>query len=116
RMLANPRSALVAGAGNIGSHLAPLLARAGVGLLRVVDRDTVEEKNLAQQDYGPQDVGRGKAEALARRLAGTFPQLRVEPFVADLEDVPLSAFRADVLFGALDSRQARQILVSERGW
>jgi molybdopterin/thiamine biosynthesis adenylyltransferase len=117
-MVANPRprSALVAGAGNIGSHLAPQLARAGIGLLRIVDRDTVEEKNLAQQDYGPQDVGRGKAEALARRLAGTFPQLRVEPFVADLEDVPLGAFRVDVLFGALDSRRARQTLISERGW
>ncbi len=107
---------LIAGAGNIGSHLAPLLARAGVDVLRVVDRDTVEEKNLARQDYGPQDVGRGKAEALARRLAGPFPHLRVEPFAADLEDVPLSAFRADVLFGALDSRRARQLLISERGW
>ncbi len=109
-------SVLVAGAGNIGSHLAPLLARAGVGVLRLVDRDVVEEKNLAQQDYGPRDVGRGKAEALARRLAGQFPHLRVEPFAADLEDVPLSAFRADVLLGALDSRRARQVLVSERGW
>jgi adenylyltransferase/sulfurtransferase len=109
-------SVLIAGAGNIGSHLAPLLARAGVGVLRIVDRDVVEEKNLAQQDYGPQDVGCGKAEALARRLAGQFPRLRIEPFVADLEDVPLGAFRVDVLLGALDSRRARQILVSERGW
>jgi molybdopterin/thiamine biosynthesis adenylyltransferase len=107
---------LIAGAGNIGSHLAPLLARAGVGVLRIVDRDIVEEKNLAQQDYGPQDIGRGKAEALARRLSEHFPRIRIEPFVADLEDVPLSAFRADVLFGALDSRRARQVLISERGW
>jgi adenylyltransferase/sulfurtransferase len=109
-------SVLVAGSGNIGSHLAPLLARAGVGLLRVVDRDIVEEKNLAQQDYEPRDVGRGKAEALARRLTGQFPSLRVEPFVADLEDVPLGAFCVDVLLGALDSRRARQLLDSERGW
>ena len=47
---------VVAGAGNIGSHLAPLLARAGVGLVRVVDRDRVEEKNLAGQDFRPGDV------------------------------------------------------------
>ena len=107
---------LIAGAGNIGSHLAPLLARAGVGVLRIVDRDIVEEKNLIQQDYARSDIGRGKAEALARRLAEQFPHVRIEPFVADLEDVPLSAFRADVLFGALDSRRARQILISERGW
>ncbi len=98
-------SVLLAGAGNIGSHLAPLLARAGVGLLRIVDRDIVEEKNLRQQDYGPQDIGIGKSQALARRLAAQFPTLRIEPLVADLEDVPLGAFRVDVLLGALDSRR-----------
>jgi molybdopterin/thiamine biosynthesis adenylyltransferase len=116
-MSAKPQgSVLIAGAGNIGSHLAPLLARAGIRLLRIVDRDVVEEKNLTQQDYKPQDIGRGKALALARRLGRQSPHLRVEPFVADLEDLPLSAFRVDVLLGALDSRRARQILVSERGW
>jgi molybdopterin/thiamine biosynthesis adenylyltransferase len=116
-MSASPKAAvLIAGAGNIGSHLAPLLARAGVGLLRIVDRDVVEERNLAQQDYEPRDIGCGKAVALARRMQRQIPQLRIEPFVADLEDVPLSAFRVDVLLGALDSRRARQILVSERGW
>jgi len=117
-MQTNPQAAtvLIAGAGNIGSHLAPLIARAGVSILRIVDRDIVEEKNLTQQDYGPQDISHGKAEALARRLALQFPRIRIEPFVADLEDVPLSAFRADALFGALDSRRARQMLISERGW
>jgi adenylyltransferase/sulfurtransferase len=113
---AEAATVLIAGAGNIGSHLAPLLARAGVAVLSIVDRDIVEEKNLAQQDYSPRDIGRGKAEGLARRLAEQFPRVRFEPFVADLEDVPLSAFRVDVLFGALDSRRARQVLISERAW
>jgi molybdopterin/thiamine biosynthesis adenylyltransferase len=114
----NPQkfTALQAGAGNIGSHLAPLLARAGIGTLHIVDRDIVETKNLIQQDYEPHDIGRSKAEALAERLGEKFPALRVEAFYADLEDVPLGAFRVDVLFGALDSRRARQVLVSERGW
>jgi adenylyltransferase/sulfurtransferase len=109
-------SALIAGAGNIGSHLAPLLARAGFGLLRVVDRDIVEENNLEKQDFQREDVGSPKALALARRLRGQFPSLRVEAYHLDLEDVPLGAFRVDVLLGALDSRRARQILVSERAW
>ncbi len=114
----NPQTftALLAGAGNIGSHLAPLLARAGIGTLHIVDRDIVEKKNLTQQDYEAHDIGRSKAEALAERLRRQFPALKVEAFFADLEDVPLGAFRVDVLFGALDSRRARQVLVSERGW
>jgi len=114
----NPQTfaALLAGAGNIGTHLAPLLGRAGIGTLHIVDRDTVEKKNLTQQDFEPHDVGRSKAEALCQRLRQQFPSLRVEAFFADLEEVPLGAFRVDVLFGALDSRRARQVLVSERGW
>ena len=101
-------SVLLAGAGNIGSFLAPLLARAGVGLLRLVDRDRVEEKNLAGQDYDPEDVGRPKAEVLADRLRRRFPGLAVQAHAADLEDLPLGTFEVDVLLGALDSRQARQ--------
>jgi adenylyltransferase/sulfurtransferase len=109
-------SVLLAGAGNIGSFLAPLLARAGVGVLRLVDRDRVEEKNLAGQDYDPEDVGRSKAEVLADRLRRRFPGLVAEAHAADLEDLPLGTFAVDVVLGALDSRRARQALVSETAW
>jgi molybdopterin/thiamine biosynthesis adenylyltransferase len=109
-------SVLVAGAGNIGSPLAPQLARAGVGLLRIVDRDRVEEKNLATQDFRPADVGRFKADVLAERLREQFPGVRVEARACDLEDLPLGEADVDVLLGALDSRRARQVLVSDLGW
>jgi molybdopterin/thiamine biosynthesis adenylyltransferase len=114
----NPQTftALLAGAGNIGSHLAPLLARAGIGTLHIVDRDIVETKNLIQQNYESHDIGRSKAQALTDRLRRQFPSLSVKTFFMDLEDVPLGSFRVDVLLGALDSRRARQVLVSERGW
>jgi molybdopterin/thiamine biosynthesis adenylyltransferase len=110
------KSVLIAGAGNIGSHLAPLVARAGVGLLRLVDRDRVEEKNLATQDFRPEDVGRPKAEVIAGRLRERFPALRVEARACDLEDLPLGEAAVDVLLGALDSRRARQVLISEMAW
>jgi molybdopterin/thiamine biosynthesis adenylyltransferase len=110
------KAVLIAGAGNIGSHLAPLIARAGVGLLRLVDRDRVEEKNLATQDFLPQEVGRPKAEVIAARLRERFPALRVEARACDLEDLPLGEAAVDVLLGALDSRRARQVLISEMGW
>jgi hypothetical protein len=109
-------SVLLAGAGNIGSHLAPLLMRAGVGALVLVDRDRVEGKNLAAQDYRPQDVGRFKAEVLAERLRALFPDRRITGWPCDLEDLPLGAARVDVVLGALDSRRARQVLVSEIAW
>src|SRR6185437_6771952 len=85
-------SVLLAGAGNIGSFAASLLARAGVRRIRLVDRDRVEEKNLATQDYRSEDVGRPKAEVLADRLRQQFPGLTVEARTADLEDLPLGDF------------------------
>ncbi len=109
-------SVLIAGAGNIGSHLAPLMARAGVRLLRVVDRDVVEAKNLGNQDFRRQDVGRPKAEVLAERVREMTPGVTVEAVVGDLELLPLGVFDVDVLMGGLDSRRARQALVSEIGW
>ncbi len=56
------------GAGAVGSNLAEALARQGVGRLRVVDRDRVEEHNTATQVYTSDDFGAFKAEALKDRL------------------------------------------------
>jgi molybdopterin/thiamine biosynthesis adenylyltransferase len=109
-------SAVIAGAGNIGSALAELVAAGGVKLLRLVDRDRVEAKNLVNQMFWPAEVGRSKAEALAARLRQRFPYLQVEAYTADLEDLPLRVFQVDVLLGGLDSRRARQVLHSEIAW
>jgi hypothetical protein len=107
---------LIAGLGNIGSPLPALLARAGVGLLRLVDRDRVEEKNLSAQDYRPGDVGRFKAEVHAERLRELFPWCRVESHPIDLEDLPAGLATVDLVLGALDSRRARQVLVGDLAW
>jgi molybdopterin/thiamine biosynthesis adenylyltransferase len=110
------RSVLIAGAGNIGSPLASFVARCGVGRLTLVDRDRVETKNLRSQDFVAADVGRFKAEVLAERLRQRAPVLEVEAVCADLEDAPLGRFAVDLILGALDSRRARQVLVSEIAW
>jgi molybdopterin/thiamine biosynthesis adenylyltransferase len=56
------------GAGALGSHLADNLARQGLGSLRVIDRDRVEEHNVSTQLYGEGDVGGWKAEVLRNRI------------------------------------------------
>lgn len=103
---------LVVGLGNIGSPLVSLLARLGVGHLRLIDRDRVEAKNVATQEYRPEDVGRFKAEVLAERLKSCEVEFRA----IDLEDMPIGVAEVDVIFGALDSRRARQLLISEIAW
>jgi adenylyltransferase/sulfurtransferase len=75
---------LVLGVGALGSVAADLLARAGVGHLRIVDRDVVERTNLQRQVlYAEADVDLPKAEAAARRLAAVNSDIVVEPIARD---------------------------------
>lgn len=78
---------LLVGCGALGTVVADQLARAGVGLLRVVDRDVVELTNLQRQvlfDEADAREGTPKAVAAARRLGAINSDVRVEPVVADL--------------------------------
>jgi hypothetical protein len=110
------KSVLIAGLGNIGSPLVAFLARLGVGELRLVDRDRVEEKNVRSQDYLPEDVGSFKTEVLAERLRRQMPDLAIESRAINLEDLPMEDASVDLVLGALDSRRARQVLISEMAW
>jgi len=56
------------GAGGIISHIAPTLARKGIGGITLLDDDLVETSNLNRQRFYIQDVGQNKALALARNL------------------------------------------------
>ena len=58
----------VAGLGGLGSHIAVMLARSGVGALHLVDFDRVDEGNLNRQPYFREHLGRPTTEALAEQL------------------------------------------------
>lgn len=80
RRLLQARATII-GVGGLGSWLAELLARAGVGFLRLVDADVVEWTNLPRQamyDEADARAERPKAEAAARRLAEIAGNVRVE--------------------------------------
>lgn len=77
---------LVVGAGGLGAALLPLLAGAGVGHLRIVDPDVVEQSNLHRQTlYRMSDLGRPKAAVAAETLADLNPDCRIEALVARLD-------------------------------
>jgi adenylyltransferase/sulfurtransferase len=63
---------LIVGVGALGTVLADMLGRAGVGHLTLADRDIVEETNLQRQTlFAEADVGQPKAVAAMARLAET---------------------------------------------
>ena len=84
--LAAARVAIV-GCGATGSALASLLARAGVGYLRIIDRDYVEASNLQRQvlfDEADAAESLPKAIAATRKIRAFNSEIEVEPHVADL--------------------------------
>ena len=77
----------IVGCGATGSSIASLLARSGVGTLRIIDRDYVEASNLQRQSlFEESDAAESlpKAIAAARRIAAFNSEIVVEPHAADL--------------------------------
>ena len=76
---------LVIGAGGLGSPVASYLAGAGVGILGIVDSDTVDLSNLHRQMiYSSEDIGKKKAIAAQARLQSVNPDVKVVPHVLRL--------------------------------
>lgn len=83
----------VAGLGGLGSNIAVMLARSGVGALHLVDFDCVDESNLNRQHYFREHLGRPKTEALAEQLLRIDPRIELE-----LDRVRVDAGNAAALF------------------
>jgi molybdopterin-synthase adenylyltransferase len=80
-------TAVVVGCGALGTVQASLLVRAGIGTIRLVDRDYVEENNLQRQVlFTEADAREGlpKAEAARRHLLEANSEVRIEAHIADL--------------------------------
>jgi len=104
--------ALVCGCGALGNMLANTLVRAGVGSVRIVDRDFVETNNLQRQTlFDEEDVARGlpKAIAAAEKLRKANSQVEIEPIVADVDHANIEAFceGVDVIVDGTDNFETR---------
>lgn len=73
------RHALILGAGALGSPIVEHLAKAGVGLITLVDDDIHAPPNLGRHLLGADAIGQFKAEAIARRINISHPATHVTP-------------------------------------
>jgi adenylyltransferase/sulfurtransferase len=104
--------ALVCGCGALGSVIAETLVRAGVGLVRIVDRDFLELNNLQRQVlYDEEDVANGlpKAIAAANKLRRINSEIEIEPIVADVTHRNIAEIAAgvDVIVDGTDNFAVR---------
>lgn len=89
----------VLGCGALGTVAADILARAGVGFLRLIDRDVVEWTNLQRQSLfleADAEAGRAKAEVACERLRLANSAIELEPIVADASVDTIASMLADI--------------------
>jgi molybdopterin/thiamine biosynthesis adenylyltransferase len=106
-------SAIVIGAGALGSPAATYLACAGVGRIGIVDGDNVDVSNLQRQPlHFTPDVGAPKAGSAAQKLGVLNSEITVEPYPVDLDDQNAGALvtGADVVVDCSDSFATRYLV------
>lgn len=108
-------TAVIVGCGALGTVTAASLARAGVGALRIIDRDFIEYHNLQRQVlFDEEDVRMKVPKAIAaeRHLRAANSEIEVEGVVADVNhrNIERLVRGADVIVDGLDNLETRYLL------
>lgn len=108
-------SAVIVGCGALGSALAGLLVRAGVGNVRIVDRDFVEPSNLQRQTLFEESDAQEllpKAVAAERRLRSINSDVEVRGIVGDLtpENAEELLANSELLLDGTDNFETRLLI------
>lgn len=106
-------TALVAGAGGLGSPVSIYLAAAGIGKLRIVDNDRIELSNLNRQImYGDDDIGKEKANVSEKVLRGINRDIDIEAINSEItyDSIGDLAKGCDLIVDCMDNYPTRYVL------
>lgn len=100
------------GCGGLGSNIAMMLARAGVGTIYLFDFDKVEYSNLNRQNYILKDLGKNKAQALKEHILEAIPFIEVKDFNVKLDEDNIFDYLnlSNIYIEAFDDEQAKTLL------
>ena len=104
---------LVIGAGGLGSPILQYLVSMGIGSIGIIDFDTIEASNLHRQIlYGPEDVGRLKAEVAKEKLSKQNPYIDIQVFPVLLSEENTEELVAnyDIIVDGCDNFLTRYIV------
>ncbi len=103
----------IIGLGAIGSQVSSLLARAGIGHLILIDRDTIELSNLQRQAlFNESDVGKPKAVQAKINLQKINSTIRIDSFDTDVNNDNIATLlaKADVILDCTDNMETRFLI------
>jgi len=103
----------IAGAGGLGSTAAIYLTAAGIGNIRIVDRDTVELSNLNRQVlHWDEDRGRSKVDSAFEKLKRLNPDVKIEAIQETITEANINSLLAgcELIVDAMDNLPTRYLL------
>jgi len=107
----------IAGCGGLGSNIAMMLARAGVGKLVIVDDDKVVLSNLNRQHFFLSDIGKLKVDALECYMRDCRPDIQINKYSERITRDNVEAFfvDCDVVIEAFDGVADKAMILQAFG-
>lgn len=104
----------IAGLGGLGSNIAIMLARSGIGTLKFIDFDKVDITNLNRQAYRIEHINLPKTEALREMIGEINPYIQVETVQAKVTEETLKEFFTGetLVCEAFDNPEYKAMLVN----
>lgn len=105
----------ILGLGGLGSNVAVLLARSGIGYLKLVDFDIVEASNLNRQQYRISHIGMKKTEAIRTIIKEVNPFVEVEILnkKIDRENILSIVGDVEIVVEAFDVAETKAMAIEE---
>lgn len=105
----------ILGLGGLGSNVAVLLARSGIGYLKLVDFDVVEASNLNRQQYRISHIGMKKTEAIKTIIKEINPFVEIETLdvKVDRENISLIVEDIEIIVEAFDVAETKAMAIEE---
>ena len=105
----------ILGLGGLGSNVATLLARSGIGYLKLVDFDIVEASNLNRQQYRISHIGIKKTEAIKTIIKeiNPFVEIEVLDIKVDRENILSIVGDIEIVVEAFDVAETKAMAIEE---
>lgn len=105
----------ILGLGGLGSNVAVLLARSGIGYLKLVDFDIVEASNLNRQQYRISHIGMKKTEAIKTIIKEINPFVEIETLdiKVDIENISSIVEDIEIVVEAFDVAETKAMAIEE---
>ena len=105
----------ILGLGGLGSNVATLLARSGIGYLKLVDFDIVEASNLNRQQYRISHIGMKKTEAIRTIIKeiNPFVEVKTLDIKVDRENILSIVGDIEIVVEAFDRAETKAMILEE---